>query len=48
MCANFQAKKDNLDFFQPKLPKNSFCGQNFKNLRPDLELAPPRYHLCQS
>ena len=38
---------DDFEFFGPKLPKNGFCGSNFKNLSPDPESAPPRYHLRQ-
>ena len=46
MCANFQAKQTTLTFW-PKLPKNGFWRRNFKNLSPDSESAPPRYHVCQ-
>ena len=38
---------DNFDFFGPNLPKNGFWGRNFKTPSPDLESAPPRYHVCQ-
>ena len=38
---------DNFDFFGPKLPKNGFWGQNFKNLSPDSESALLRYHVYQ-
>ena len=34
-------------FFGPNLPKNEYLSQNSKNLSPDLESAPPRYHVCQ-
>ena len=37
----------NFDFFGPNLPKNGFWGQNFENLCPGSESAPPRYHVCQ-
>ena len=33
--------------FQPNFPKNEFSDWNFENLTPDLELAPPRYQVCQ-
>ena len=46
MC-QFSGKTDNFDFFGLNLPKNRFWGRNFKNLSPDLESAPPRYHVCQ-
>ena len=46
MC-QFSGKTDNYDFFDTNLPKYGFRGRNFKNLSPDLELAPPRYHVCQ-
>ena len=47
MHANFQEKTDNFDFFGQNLPKNEFWSRNFKNLSPDSESAPPRYHECQ-
>ena len=43
----FSCKKDNFDFDGPNLPKNVFCGRNFKNLSLDSESAPPRFHVCQ-
>ena len=43
----FSGKTENFDFFGPNLPKNGFWGRSFKNLSPDLESAPPRYHVCQ-
>ena len=46
MC-QFSGKTDNFDFFGPNLPKNGFWGQNFENLCPGSESAPPRYHVCQ-
>ena len=46
MC-QFSVKRDNFNFVGPNFPKNWFWGLNFKNLSPDLELAPPRYHVCQ-
>ena len=46
MC-QFSSKTDNFDFFGPNLPKNGLCGRNFENLSPELESAPPRYHVCQ-
>ena len=46
MC-QFLGKTDNLEFSGPNLPNIAFCYLNFKNLSPDLELAPPKYHLCQ-
>ena len=46
MC-QFSGKTDNFDFFNPNLPKNRFCGRNFKNLSVDSRSAPPRDHVCQ-
>ena len=46
MC-QFLGKINNFDFFGPNLPKNGLWGQNFKNLSPDSESAPPRYDECQ-
>ena len=46
MC-QFSGKTGNFDFFRPNSPKNKFWGWNFKNLSPDSESAPPRYHLWQ-
>ena len=46
MC-QFSGKTNNFDFFGPILPKKEFWGSNFKNLRPDSELPPPRYQVCQ-
>ena len=46
MC-QFSCKLNNSDFFSPNLPKNEFWDPNFKNISPDSESAPPRYHLCQ-
>ena len=43
----FSVKMGNFDFFGPNLPKNEFWSRNFKNLSPDSESAPPRYHECQ-
>ena len=43
----FLDKTNNFDFFSPNFPKYEFSGQNFKNLSPDLESAPPEYHVCQ-
>ena len=43
----FSGKTDNLDFFDPNLPKNGFWGRNFKNLSPGSELPLPGYHLCR-
>ena len=43
----FSGKTDNFDVFGPNLPNKGFWGRNFKNLSPDAESAPPRYHLCQ-
>ena len=43
----FSVKMGNFYFFGPNLPKNEFWGRNFKNLSPDSESAPPRYHECQ-
>ena len=43
----FSAKVDNLDFFDPNLPKDGFWSRNFKNLIPDSESALPRYHVYQ-
>ena len=40
-------KMDNFNLFGPNLPKNRFCGRNFKNLSPDSESPLPRYHLYQ-
>ena len=31
MC-QFSSKTNNFDFLGPNLPKNGFCGRNFKNL----------------
>ena len=45
MCANFQAKRTTLTFWQ--LWQNWFWGRDFKKLSLDLESAPPRYHVCQ-
>ena len=46
MC-RFSGKTENFDFLDPNLPKNEFCGRNFKNLSLNSELAPPNYHECQ-
>ena len=43
----FSSKTNNFDVFGPNLHKNQFSSPNFKNLSPDLESAPPRYHACQ-
>ena len=43
MC-QLLGKTDNLEFLSPNI---GFWGLNFKKLNPGLELAPPRYHLCQ-
>ena len=45
MSANFKA--NNFDFFAPNLPRNRFWGRRFKNISPDSESAPSRYHVCQ-
>ena len=37
----------NFYFLGPNLPKNEFWGRICKNISPDLESAPPRYHVCQ-
>ena len=46
MC-QVSVKMDDFKCLCPNLSKNGFCGQNFKNLSPDLESALPRYHVCQ-
>ena len=46
MC-QFSSKKNNFNFFSPNLAKKRFWGWNFKNISPDLESAPPRYHMCR-
>ena len=46
MC-QFSGKTDNFDFFWLNLPRNGFWGRNFKNLSPDSESPPPRFHMCQ-
>ena len=38
---------DNFDFFGPTFSKNGLCHRNLKNLSPDSQIAPLRYHLCQ-
>ena len=43
----FLDKTDNFEFLGPKLPKNGFWGQNFKNLSLDSELASLRYYEYQ-
>ena len=43
----FSDKMDNFDFLGPNLPKNEFCGQNFKNLSLDSESASLRYCVYQ-
>ena len=43
----FLGKTDNLEFSGQNLPKYWILGLNFKNLSPDLELAPPKYQMCQ-
>ena len=45
MCANFQEKSGNFNFFGPNFPKNGFWSCNFKNLSKDLKFAPPRYYV---
>ena len=35
---------DELEVLGVNLPKNEFCGPNFKNVSLDLELAPLRYY----
>ena len=44
MC-QFLGGTDNLEFSDQDLPK--YCQNNFKSLNPDLELAPPKYHVCK-
>ena len=44
MC-QFSSRKENFDYFDLNLPKNGFCGQNFKNLSLDSESVPPIYHM---
>ena len=34
--------------FRPKFAKKLILGWNFKNLSPDSESTPRRYHVCQS
>ena len=46
MRVNFQVKQTTLTF-RSRLPKNGFCGRNFKNLSPDSESALLRYYLWQ-
>ena len=46
MC-QFSGKTKNFDFFGTNWPKNGLLGGNFKNLSPDSESAPPRYHVRQ-
>ena len=41
------SKMVNFDFFGSNLPKKGFWDRNFKNLSPDSESAPPKYHVCQ-
>ena len=43
----FSGKMNNFNFFRPDLLKNGLWGRNFESLSPDLESAPPRYHVCQ-
>ena len=43
LCANFQEKRTTLTFCT-NLPKNGSWGRNFKNLSPDSESTPQRYH----
>ena len=43
----FKKKPENCDFFGPNLPKNGFWGRSFKNLSPNSESPPPRYHVYQ-
>ena len=47
ICANFQSIWRNLIFSVQICPKMDFKNRNFKNLSPDSELTPPRYHACQ-
>ena len=47
LCMQILGKTDNLEFFDPNLPKNKFRGWNFKYLNADSESAPPSYHVCQ-
>ena len=46
-CVPILGKTDNFVFLSPNLPKNGFCGWNFKNLSLDSESLPPRYHVSQ-
>ena len=43
----FLDKTDNFEFLGINLPKNGFWGQNFKNLRLDLESVSLRYYVYQ-
>ena len=46
MC-QFSGKTNNFDFFALNLSRNRFWGRRFKNISPDSESAPSRYHVCQ-
>ena len=46
-CVPIFMQSGQLWFFWPKFVLNGFYGQNFKNISPDSESEPPRYHLCQ-
>ena len=43
----FSDKTNNFGFLGPNLPKNTFWGQNFKNLSLDSESASLRYRVYQ-
>ena len=41
----FLDKTDNSEFLGPNLPKNKFCGPNFKNLCLDSKSASLKYYV---
>ena len=43
----FSDKMNNFQFLNPNLPKNGFCGRNFKDLSLDLESPSLRYCVDQ-
>ena len=44
---SISGKTNNFDFSGRNLPENGFWVRNFKNVSPDFESTPPRYHVCQ-
>ena len=46
-CLPIFKQDGQLWLFRSKFSQNEFWSRNFNNLCPDLESAPPRYHVCK-